>query len=188
MGDDMTATNILNRKIVRNIKADIDKALSQIAYQYNLETLRTTTASYTSESFTVKIEGVVEGGKSKQGAAYEAWASSLDLPPLGTTFTYGASDYKIVGLNRTKTKVLATDLLNGKRYAFWVQSIRSIFGKSGENTQSRSGRPVRGASRSNRRTAVPSATAEGIDQPSSRMGFPLPEEKKPGKGRFAIDL
>lgn len=110
--------------LLKSFRADLDAAIAGLAKKYDLSELRSGRASYTAGSFTMKIEGVAAGGKSKAASMYED-ASFLGLPPLGFSFKQGGRSFTTTGLNTTGTKVLcARD--DGTTYLFKVDGIKRL--------------------------------------------------------------
>jgi hypothetical protein len=99
----------LNPTLLRNLRADVDKALAPLLAAYKLSSLKVGAGTYTRDgSFTFKLEGVTEGGLTRDASAYESWrAMRPNLPPLGSTIEVRGRPYIVRGMNRTGTKVKA---------------------------------------------------------------------------------
>ncbi len=96
-------------KQLEQIRVAITEALQQVKSHYGLESLRAGNCTYTpGGAFTFKVEGQIEGGKSKEASMYEQWMRiNADLPPLGTQLTNSNGTYTIEGMNTTGSKVYA---------------------------------------------------------------------------------
>jgi hypothetical protein len=117
-----------HKSLLNAIHADLLAALSTIAARHNLNKLSLGKITYTDSDFHVKLEGVFEGGLSKEAQMYQmvqSYASS-NLPPLDTEFDNTNGRYKIIGMNSTRTKVICTHLQKGKDYLFPLDLLRSI--------------------------------------------------------------
>lgn len=123
-------TTKLSRQNIKDIRAEMDRALGAIAKRFGLEEIKTGRISFTSESFTAKVEGRVEGGLTKEGRRYQQFQLVYKLPPMTEIFVYAGSQYRITGLNRPKTKILMTSIRTGKKWAFPVSTVQAQFGVS----------------------------------------------------------
>lgn len=96
------------KEAIRALRPDIDKALAEIAKKHGLKELVAGNASYThGGSFSIKVEGIIAGGLSKEESFYDQIATDLGLPPRGTIFRYGADrEYTIRGTNATGSKII----------------------------------------------------------------------------------
>jgi hypothetical protein len=114
----------VTREKLWNLRTDIDKAMTEIAKRHGLKSLKLGKCVFLPDSFTFKLEGLEEGGLTKETTRYKMEHEYLKLPPLGASFSHAGKSYVIVGLNTTGTKVLAT--LNGKTYLFRTAYIQGI--------------------------------------------------------------
>ena len=110
----------LTKDQLRALRIDIDAALAPLAAKHNLSSLAAGRCTYTtSGNFTMKVEGVAQGGMDKLAAEYEAqrqWDDSL--PPVGAEFTYGREEYKIAGCKSRGTKIVAKRTSDSKDFLF----------------------------------------------------------------------
>ena len=107
----------VSKDLLRALRIDIENALLDVAKRHGLKSLKPGNCTYTSGTFTMKLEGVVEGGMDKAASAYESqrmWDKTL--PPLGAAFEYGDRTYKVAGAN--KGNRLFCDRDDGKRFVF----------------------------------------------------------------------
>lgn len=117
---------IITREMLRAIRADIDAALVTVAEKYELKSLTTGSATFGSSHFTIKLDGVSVGGKTKEAERYESpSAKFLGLPPLGTYFKSAGHMYKTAGLNSTGSKVLC-DRDDGKTYLIPIDNCIAL--------------------------------------------------------------
>ena len=100
--------SILNRDLLSKLRPDIDKALATVANTHGMR-LKTGKCTFDPDggNFTLIVEGVVKGGLDKEAARYDALRSLYPkLPPLGSKFDHEGRTYKIVGINKTRTKIV----------------------------------------------------------------------------------
>lgn len=119
----MTITPIL----LKQLRADVDAALATLREKYALETLRLGKGSYDPDagSFSFKLNGMAQGGKSPDAMRYELNQKLLSLPPLGFQFTSKGESFKTTGLNLTATKVLC-ERADKAIYLFKLDGIKRI--------------------------------------------------------------
>ncbi len=110
--------------MLKSLREEVDAALAPLATRYALSSLKAGRASYTAGQFTMKIEGVAEGGLSLEAEPYNQ-ATSLGLPKLGFEFIAGTPRYKTIGLNTTGSKVLVERVIDGKQFLYPVETVKS---------------------------------------------------------------
>jgi len=115
---------MITKEMLRALRFDIDAALVAVAEKHGLKSLTTGSATFGPGHFTMKLDGLAEGGKSREAARYES-AGFLGLPPLGSTFRSGGHTYTTVGLNTTGSKVLC-DREDGKTYLYPVDTCKAL--------------------------------------------------------------
>jgi len=96
---------------IRALRPEIDKALAEIAKKRGLKSLRAGNASFTNDGFfSLKVEGILEGGLSKEESFYDDIRETYALPARGAKFTTGFGptfrEYTIVGTNTTGSKII----------------------------------------------------------------------------------
>ena len=112
------------------IRADLDAALVAIAKKHGLQQLKTGGIKYTDGgSFTASVEGIAEGGTSKEGQRYEDLRIyTAGLPELGAKIRLasqsGTRDYTVYGCNTTGSKIICTGE-EGKQWLFGVDHVRN---------------------------------------------------------------
>ena len=115
------------KQVVQNLRPEIDAALAEIAKKHGVN-LKCGRCTYDpTGNFTFKLEGVTEGGVTKEGALYNANAKWLGLPELGTVFAYRGQQHTITGMNTTGTKVIVKRSDN-KEFLFKVEGIQRLCG------------------------------------------------------------
>lgn len=110
----------ITRDTLKDLRAEINAALAVIGAKHGL-TLKTGNATFGPDNFTMKVEGIREGGLDKDATRYANSIRLLGLPPLGTEFKNGGQIYKTVGVNTTGTKVICSN--NGKKFLFHTDSV-----------------------------------------------------------------
>lgn len=115
---------------LKAIRADIDKALADVASKHGI-TIATGKATYdpSALNFTFKVEGQFPGGISKEGRMYEMLKQYTEgLPELGAVLRHPRGEIlTVIGANTTGTKVLAKHS-DGKTYLYGVDAIVKING------------------------------------------------------------
>ena len=116
---------MLTRDSLRDIRADMDKVLQEVAKRHGLSKLIAGHASFDPHAgfFTMKVEGTAAGGITKEAARYNELRNfTPNLPEVGDVTRVGGKLYIIRGCNTTGTKVLGE--LEGKRYLLTVPSVQ----------------------------------------------------------------
>jgi hypothetical protein len=111
----------ISRDTLRNIRPEINAALAVIAAAHGLKSLTVGSGSFDAASghFTLKLEGVAEGGIDKNAATYErSRLYKPSLPPLGTTFKVGREAYEIVGMNSAGGRLNVRRVSDGKSFLY----------------------------------------------------------------------
>lgn len=111
----------ITKEVLQAVRADMDKALAEIGARHGLTQLKSGKCVYDPRSgnFTIKVEGVAEGGADKDAARYDQIRGLFPgLPERGTEFTYGGEKYAVSGANSTGSKVLAKRNRDGRVYQF----------------------------------------------------------------------
>ena len=110
--------------ILKLLRTDIDKALEPIVKKYGLSSIKAGNASYSSNSFTIKVEGVLDGNaKSEQDAKMSNYyAGMLGLPKdiVGKRFIQQGTEFEVVLIDPKKPKfpVIAKRSFDGKMFKF----------------------------------------------------------------------
>lgn len=122
----MTSKSLVALKQVRE---KLEKVLPELSKEFGV-TLKTGKGTYdpVNGSFTIKVEGIVDGGLSQEASRYNSLKLIMpELPDLESTFSYKGDSYKIVGANSRGSKILATNTTNGKTYLFSTDYIKLMF-------------------------------------------------------------
>ena len=114
------------RDTAKAVSADIAMALDAIAKKHGLQSLKMAGGSVASSTFTLKVEGIAAGGKTREAERYEINQVVLKLPPLGHVFQQGAHSYKTVGLNTTGSKVMVARIPDGKEFSMSTIYIQHL--------------------------------------------------------------
>ena len=103
------------------VRAALDEVAKDLSAKHGIS-LRPGLATFTREGgFSMKLEGAVRGGITREAEYYNLMRDELKLPPLGTQFAQRGEEHTVVGLR--KTKVL-TRAASGKMYLFGIESVR----------------------------------------------------------------
>ena len=73
-------------------------------------------------NFTVVLEGIQDGAKSKEADRYEYNRIPLGLPPLNTKLTFAGKEYVITGMNTTGSKVYG--VRDGKTWLLPTETVK----------------------------------------------------------------
>lgn len=115
----------ISRDLIRKIEKDVDAVLVEIARKHGLSSLKCSGAMFNVENFTLKVQGVVDGGLDESAKRYEDNCQRMHLPVLGTWFNWGGSKkYQIVGMT-SGWSVLARGE-NDKVYRFKPSMINPV--------------------------------------------------------------
>jgi hypothetical protein len=112
----------VNESDLDQIRAQIESALAPLS-KTGL-TLKVGHCKFDRQNgnFTFNLEGLVQGGLTKEEGAYETLRSVRPkLPPLHSTFLLEGKTFEIVGANTTLTKVNAKS--NDKRYTVTIEAV-----------------------------------------------------------------
>jgi len=117
---------------VKEINAEVNAALAQIAKKHGLVSFKTTGNIAVDGSrdhingFKIKVEAVVSADD------IDSKLVILGLPEgsFGKVITYDRKQFKIVGANLSKPKygVSAIDIATGKQYGLVTESVKRILG------------------------------------------------------------
>lgn len=117
---------------LKNLRADIDKALAAVLANNPGLSIKTGHCSYThGGAFTLKLEGSLPGGENKEEGAYKLLQQyNKDLPPLGTKVRISGQERTIVGgLLRGKYTILVSNA-DGSRTRFVEEDVARIYQSS----------------------------------------------------------
>lgn len=120
----------INKELLRAVRAAVDATLAPIAKAHGLQALATGKCTYdpAGGTFTLKLEGIAEGGTSPEAQRYNMMREARKLPELGATFNSGGKPYKIEGANTTGSKVIAARQPDGKRFLFHSGDVARLCG------------------------------------------------------------
>jgi hypothetical protein len=117
----------LTQETLRTIHEDIDEHLEIIGKERGITfTLGGFNYDPYYGNFTVKLDGVMKGGQSREETIYENNAPILKLPKIRTVFDYKGSKYKIIGykVRGTKQPILTEQIGTGKKYTFAIHTVK----------------------------------------------------------------
>lgn len=113
----------ITRDDLRDIRNDINAALASVAAKHGLRTLAAGNASFTGDAFTIKLDGIKEGGLSKEAQRYQQYRAALNLPPLKSTIEFRSRQYRVEGMNTTGSKVMISLLPDEKGYQLATDAV-----------------------------------------------------------------
>lgn len=106
---------IINRDLLRALRAEIDAAVAKIASKHGI-TMQTGNARFTAQSFTFKLEGALLGAPKIEESLWKLYAPAygLDLDMLHREVRYGNRTFTVVGFKKGGRSVLLESA--GKQY------------------------------------------------------------------------
>ncbi len=108
---------------VKDIRAELDKHLRRASKKLGIQ-IKFGSVSYSDSTFSAKLTGTIEGGKSREAEVYEYNRKVLSLPRLGRKFTSGGKKFTIVGLNnRAKKNPVMLEDADGKTYRASIETV-----------------------------------------------------------------
>lgn len=127
-------TTKLDPKLLQAIRVDLNAAFADIVKKHGLQSLVAGAAGFdpTVGNFSFKVEGMVEGGITRQAALYMDVRKRFftDLPELNSTITTDdGTAYKIVGSNTTGTKIIG-QRADGKCFNIPTETVRDLTNKA----------------------------------------------------------
>lgn len=119
----------LNKVKMQEFRKEITAALNEVAKKHGFISLEATTGKYDSKygCFSFALEGVVSGGLDKDAARYAEFASLYGWPEIFSEFFHNNKTYKVVGCNRTFSKIFCTIENGSAHYGFPAESVKHIF-------------------------------------------------------------
>ncbi len=119
----MTITKF-DRDTIRLIRKDIDKALEPIKEKYGLDSLDSGNATFNSNEFTMKIEGLLskDSEAEENQARWNMYADAFKIPMngVGKQFEHKGNMFEIISLTPRSSKfpIHAKRLSDGKMFGF----------------------------------------------------------------------
>ena len=118
-----------NRQNLREIRESLQAKLNELSEEYGAE-FKAGNISYTSESFTCKLEAIiVPDGMSKDQMEFNKYCSLFELTEsdYGKTFTSNGETFTLIGLkpNRPKFPIIGMSR-DGRRYKFTASALNKI--------------------------------------------------------------
>lgn len=117
--------------LLKILRDDINAALAAVATKHQLATLEAGAATYSADSFTFKLNGLVAGGKTEEEKAYEyllQYQPEPKLPPLHTVIMINDKPFTVVGKKARGEKIMVNDS-DGKGYLASQQSVANAYAK-----------------------------------------------------------
>lgn len=131
---------IIDRDVLRNIKADLAEALAEVGKQHGV-LLQFGSGTFTETTATMKLEVALASGKRGESVrnvkAAEAWKKfhgsyGFKATWLGKEFTFGSGRYKILGLAPTRPKYPVLVLKNGGKEVLLTADVLRTAHKAGD--------------------------------------------------------
>ena len=97
----------------------------EVAKKHKLSKLKLGRINFNQDAFQAEIEGVIEGGESREVQLYKAYADSLGLPVFGSMVKVGNREMAIIGLRvgGPHKIILLRDLVTDKPYRINVKKF-----------------------------------------------------------------
>jgi hypothetical protein len=117
----------ITKELLNALRIDIDAALATIAKARGLTSLRTGRCTYDPNggNFSMKVEGVAEGGQDASAKLYDDNARLFGLPKRGTEFNTMGNAYRITGM-KSGGRVIAERLGTGKSFLFKPEHVKEV--------------------------------------------------------------
>jgi len=119
----------LTKETLRIIAKDMAEHLTIIGKERGI-TFSMGTFSYDPlvSNFSVKVKGVMKGGKTREETLYEQNYIPLGLPKINTVFEFQGSKYKIIGYRpRARKQPILTEKIGAnKKFTFSIELIKSV--------------------------------------------------------------
>ncbi|GBG14859.1 uncharacterized protein NMK_2460 [Novimethylophilus kurashikiensis] len=117
------ANKTITPAFLKILREEVNEALKGVAEKHGIQ-ISAGHASYTETTFTLKLEGLVEGGLSREAQIYEASHGLYGLPPLNTELTLGKDVFVIKGMKARGTKcILLEKKADGKEFVGTIDQV-----------------------------------------------------------------
>lgn len=115
--------NLISKSKLQEIRQSLELAISEVAKQHGIESIKLGNIRYDESGFKVPIEAVFEGGETKEMKNLRLNAKLLGFKPeiAGATIIYGQKQYEVIGLGRSAFHLKGVD---GKNYTAKVEIVR----------------------------------------------------------------
>lgn len=110
--------------VLKMLRVDIDAAVESVAKKYGLSSIKTGNASYSPNTFSIKLEGVLDGNaKAEENASLSnQYARMLGLPDniVGKKFSSQGHDFIVerIDPNKPKFPIIGKRVSDGKMFKF----------------------------------------------------------------------
>ena len=106
--------NKITKETLKKLRVDINKELEEIGKKYGIN-IECGSSSYGTTDFTMKLEGIIVGAKTKEEEAYETYQVIDGLPPLHTKLKLPNGIFEIIGYStRSRKYPILVKPVNGK--------------------------------------------------------------------------
>lgn len=117
--------------ILKMLREDMTEALKPVLKKYGLSELKAGSASYGTNNFTMKVEGILslEAKKEENISQAKQYAHLLGLPEdiVGKIFSSNGKTFEVerLDLGKPKFPIIAKDVATKKMYKFPVDSVKN---------------------------------------------------------------
>lgn len=119
----------ITKELLAEVRKRMDAALAQVAKDLSLKSLTCGRCTYnpSAGNFTMKVEGVAEGGMDETANLYAQNARFMGLPPIGAVFAdpIRKEDYKIIGMKKGG-RLIVERTSNGKHYLMPADQVKRM--------------------------------------------------------------
>jgi len=118
--------------VLKLIRADIDAAVESVCKKYGLASMRAANASYTSNTFSIKVEGVLSAEAKTEEAISQSnqYARMLGLPEniVGKKFNTQGHEFTVerIDIGKPKFPIIAKRINDGKMFKFTTDVVSKL--------------------------------------------------------------
>jgi len=106
---------VMSAQLLKQLRPQIEAALAAVAEANGIK-IKCGNATFTTGTFSMKLEGVLEGGLTKEAQRFKMYAKECGMQPewLGQEFEIMGRTIKVTGINTTLTKVFVDEVATGR--------------------------------------------------------------------------
>lgn len=116
----------ITKELLKTLRVDMDAALAAVAEKHGVS-LKVGNCTFSADTFTFKVEGIAEGGVTKEAAYYEMMAKfDKELPPLNAVVKVCGQLFNVVGMrSRGKNTMVIKRVTDGKIFVASAMSVKN---------------------------------------------------------------